>query len=62
MVQEMATQLGGNIAIDSRVGYGTSVSILLPRAAEEVSAAPRGSGRILVVEDEYPMPYASNPS
>jgi PAS domain S-box-containing protein len=60
MVQGMATQLGGNIAIDSRVGHGTSVSILLPRAAEDaatiqsakVSAAPRGSGRILVVEDD----------
>jgi CheY-like chemotaxis protein len=60
MVQGMAAQLGGAIAIDSRVGQGTSVSILLPCTAQEAakvesaktSRAPKGSGRILIVEDD----------
>lgn len=60
MVQGMAAQLGGSIAIDSHVGHGTSISVLLPRAAEDavkipsakVSPVAKGSGRILVVDDD----------
>jgi signal transduction histidine kinase len=62
MVQGMAAQLGGNIAIDSRIGHGTSISILLPRAEKDaakiqihnakISQRTKGSGRILVVEDD----------
>jgi CheY-like chemotaxis protein len=61
MVQGMAAQLGGRIAIDSRVGHGTSVSVLLPRAAADDVAknpsakmlpAAKGGGRILVVDDD----------
>ncbi|HWD56635.1 MAG TPA: ATP-binding protein [Stellaceae bacterium] len=60
MVQRMAAQLGGNVVIDSRVGHGTSVSVLLPRAEPDaakdqhmpVSLPAQGSGRILVVDDD----------
>jgi CheY-like chemotaxis protein len=60
MVQGMAAQLGGSVVINSRVGYGTSVSVLLPRAEgdvakdQDVEASPphQGNGRILIVEDE----------
>jgi signal transduction histidine kinase len=60
MVQGMAAQLGGSIAIDTRVGHGTSVHVLLPRAAtdavkiQSAKSVPalKGSGRILVVEDD----------
>lgn len=49
---------GGSIEIESAPGRGTSVRLLIPaRAAPAVDAAPapsarRGSGRVLVVEDE----------
>jgi signal transduction histidine kinase len=59
IMQGMVTQLGGHVAIDSAVGKGTSVSIFLPRAVPEAAvesarASPdaRGSGRILIVEDD----------
>lgn len=60
IVQGMAAQLGGSVAINSRVGHGTSVSVFLPRAAEDavkiqsakISPAAKGSGRILIVDDD----------
>jgi signal transduction histidine kinase/ActR/RegA family two-component response regulator len=55
-----ATQAGGTATIKSDLGKGTTVQMYLPRAATpaaaEVAARPgaivRGSGRILLVEDD----------
>jgi len=59
-----ARQSGGDVTIDSAVGEGTTVAILLPRAADVAAtaqsmapvlaedAAPLPSARILVVEDD----------
>lgn len=60
MVHGMATQLGGTVVINSRVGHGTSVGIFLPRSEANypephdtcAPATSRGAGRILIVEDE----------
>ncbi len=62
MVFGFAQQSGGHARIESTPGKGTTVRIFLPRAAQEVAAAeegsavrgmaPRGSARVLVVEDE----------
>lgn len=60
MVYGFAQQSGGAVRIESRLGYGTRVSLFLPQTAAaapdgEVVAAPtrRGLGqRILVVEDD----------
>jgi PAS domain S-box-containing protein len=60
MVYGFVKQSGGHVAIESEVGRGTSVQILLPRVSavaqggEQRSPAgiPRGHERILVVEDE----------
>jgi signal transduction histidine kinase len=59
-VHGFATQAGGTATIRSQVGQGTTVKIYLPRAAApaiaEAAAEPdaraRGTGRILVVEDD----------
>jgi PAS domain S-box-containing protein len=65
MVYGFATQSGGAIAIDSRLGYGTRIELILP-AAEKAIAIPTAAGpenatdagrktgheTILVVEDE----------
>jgi nitrogen-specific signal transduction histidine kinase len=61
MVYGFAQQSGGHVTIESRVGAGTAVTILLPALAqaalegrsggEEAPAAP-GHERVLVVEDE----------
>jgi len=54
-------QSGGSIAIDSQVGHGTRVTILLPRSTEIIAAEPAGragtqkpsrAATILVVEDD----------
>lgn len=57
-VHGFAHQTGGSIAIDSRIGQGTRVTLYLPRseqapAASEAGeeAAASGSKRILLVED-----------
>ncbi|MET0986108.1 MAG: ATP-binding protein, partial [Steroidobacteraceae bacterium] len=61
MVHSMAEQAGGVATIESTVGKGTTVCILLPRCDEEQSSredtivdkiAPRGDETILVVEDD----------
>src|SRR5690606_22861373 len=63
MIYGFARQSGGQVAIDSQVGQGTTVSIFLPRhrgpaeggeAASALEAAPQaGQGEtILVVDDE----------
>jgi signal transduction histidine kinase/HAMP domain-containing protein len=61
MVYGFVRQSGGHVAVESAVGVGTTVSLYLPQAtqmsdaeAEAVQsrAVPRGSERILVVEDD----------
>jgi PAS domain S-box-containing protein len=61
MVHSLAEQSGGAATIESTMGRGTTVRILLPRSNEEQSAhedtivnkiAPRGHETILVVEDD----------
>lgn len=60
MVYGFIKQSGGAITIDSEVGRGTVVNLYLPRSDQKVEAGanypgaamPRGSERILVVEDE----------
>jgi len=61
MVHGFAEQSGGLATINSEVGRGTTVQILLPRCAEEQSLredtivtkiAPTGDETILVVEDD----------
>jgi PAS domain S-box-containing protein len=61
MVHGFAEQCGGVATIDSQVGRGTDVQILLPRCHEQQSlredtivtrVAPGGSETILVVEDD----------
>ena len=61
MVFGFVTQSGGHVHIDSAVGHGTTVTILLPRSTSERSMAepmsaeyePRGNGEtILIVEDD----------
>ncbi len=61
MVHGLTSQLGGGLRIDSRVGLGTTVEMLLPIAETIVAAAsapaadiagPRASGRVLLVDDE----------
>ena len=60
MVYGFVTQSGGRLRIDSRLGYGTRVEIILPVAAEQpraeageaVAGQPGQRGTILVVEDE----------
>lgn len=59
-VYGIVQQSGGIIEVDSEVGAGTTVRILLPRVALASEPAPEpdprgvttGAGRILVVEDE----------
>ena len=62
MVYGFATQSGGSVSIDSRLGYGTRVELILPAAAstiqkvDEARAEHAGQTKmratILVVEDE----------
>ena len=59
-VYGIATRYGGTVTIDSAIGLGTTVTVTLPRAEEEVERAvaepipgdsPK-SGRVLLVEDD----------
>ncbi len=62
MVHGLATQLGGGLEIESRLGQGTTVELWLPLSEEPLAApaasAPRpfatlhGASRVLVVDDE----------
>jgi signal transduction histidine kinase len=60
-VHGLATQSGGDVRIESRLGEGTSVTLILPRAAAMPAArpepapgaaAPRRRARVLVVDDD----------
>jgi two-component system cell cycle sensor histidine kinase/response regulator CckA len=60
-VEGIVAQSGGYIRVQSRVGRGTTIRILLPLTAEPAPASPAGvrpqsrgrsRGRILVVDDE----------
>lgn len=68
MVHGFVHQSGGQITIDSKVGQGTTVSLLLPCAPEELTAAQTppvqdqtqivhqpSQAAILVVEDDAPV-------
>ena len=59
-VYGFVTQSGGEVRVDSRVGEGTTVTLVLPcstktptspRATVDLKVAPSGSGRVLVVDD-----------
>lgn len=59
MVYGFAQQSGGRVDIDSVLGQGTTISLLLPCAESVASASKKpssptlnGQGRVLVVEDE----------
>jgi nitrogen-specific signal transduction histidine kinase len=62
MVFGFAKQSGGHAQIESAPGKGTTVRVFLPRAAQQSPASdeagavgetvPRGSARVLIVEDE----------
>jgi PAS domain S-box-containing protein len=59
MVYGIVENHGGGIRVESRVGYGTTFEIYLPRgegapleAVLPVDTGVRGTGRILVVDDE----------
>ncbi len=61
MVQAVVRDVGGVLAVHSRVGEGTTFRILLPRATQPVTSPvarrrlqslPRGAETVLLVEDE----------
>jgi CheY-like chemotaxis protein len=61
MVYGFAEQSGGHVRLESEVGRGTAVTILLPAVALEAASvgveanarpAVKGSGRVLLVEDD----------
>ena len=62
MVHGLASQLGGAMALDSTVGEGTCVALLLPVSDQPLPVAnartdhaPAGAGRVLLVDDEAPV-------
>ena len=64
-VYGFAHQSGGTVTIDSEVGRGTTVTLYLPRAREEISAerpaeeTHANDGRVLLVEDNPDVAQAS---
>ncbi|MDO9633255.1 MAG: response regulator, partial [Humidesulfovibrio sp.] len=62
VVHGIVHKLGGSIAVESVVGLGTTMRMLLPRARAELSrvqpepqALASGQARILLVDDEAPL-------
>ncbi|MDP2376644.1 PAS domain S-box protein [Reyranella sp.] len=63
MVYGFIKQSNGHVSIYSELGHGTSVKLFLPRsegeaegpAVQDMTPIPRGTERILVVEDEPPV-------
>jgi CheY-like chemotaxis protein len=70
MVYGFAEQSGGHVHINSKVGQGTSITVVLPAAqtqaseaepVDEQKPAARGRERVLVVEDEpHVLQYVSS--
>ena len=62
-VRRIVTDCGGSIVVDSKVGEGTVISVILPLyvcdnkqpLVEQAMALERGSERILIVDDEDPV-------
>jgi len=59
IIHGIMRQYGGSITVESELGKGSAFHVYFPEVAEgalpetdEVSAAPRGTERILVVDDE----------
>jgi signal transduction histidine kinase len=57
-VRSCARQHGGTTTIASRLGYGTSIRIFLPRAAKD-AASPRAEAASNIVNHWYAAPAAS---
>jgi PAS domain S-box-containing protein len=63
IVYGIVTQAGGQVAVDSEPGLGTTITLHLPRTTATTNpirgavavAAPRGTENILVVEDNRPL-------
>jgi CheY-like chemotaxis protein len=69
MVYGFVRQSGGHVTVESVVGVGTTVALYLPKAtrrldaeveAVQAEAAPGGSERILVVEDDEDLLEATS--
>jgi CheY-like chemotaxis protein len=65
VVHGIASALGGAVALESAPGRGTTVEVWLPRVGDATAAATppaapraRGSGRILLVDDDPPVARA----
>ena len=57
MIHGIVEQLGGQIAVDSAVGMGTTITIYLPRAHDGTDGLP-GYGRLAAAADAVPAPIA----
>jgi CheY-like chemotaxis protein len=65
VVHGIASALGGSVAVESALGRGTTVEVWLPRVGDATATAlpppaprVRGSGRILLVDDDPPVARA----
>jgi len=63
MVHSVVKECGGHISVKSKVGEGTTFTVILPTAGTSETSdlsrkqgeMPSGSGNILVVDDELPI-------